>query len=162
LVTEQSGFGEKASAEMAMYTLLNNILSLDNKNYVCGLFCNLQKAFDCVNHNILLEKFKFYGISGIVSKLMRSYWENRYQRLSTEDINHNKIFSKLELVKHVVPQEVILGPLLFLIYINDFPLSINKTAKPILLADDTSIIILNTNSVEFKSNISSVLKEIKL
>jgi hypothetical protein len=61
------------------------------------------KAFDCVNHNILLAKMEFYGISGMVIKLMRSYLENRYQRVSMKDINHNKIPSKWELVKHGVP-----------------------------------------------------------
>jgi hypothetical protein len=64
-------------------TLLNNVLSsLDRKNFVCGLFCDLQKAFDCVNHNILLAKMEFYGNSGIVNKLMRSYLENRHQRVT--------------------------------------------------------------------------------
>jgi hypothetical protein len=76
LVNEQFGFREKSSTEIAMYTLLNNVLSSqDIKNYVGGLFCNLQKAFDCVNRNILLTKMEFYEISGIVSKLMRSYWK---------------------------------------------------------------------------------------
>jgi hypothetical protein len=79
LVNEQFGFREKLSTEMATYTLLNNILSsLDRKNSVGGLFCDLQKAFNCVNHNILLAKMEFYGISGIVNKLMRSYLENRH------------------------------------------------------------------------------------
>ena len=58
------------------YTLLNNVLSsLVRKNFVGGLICDLQKAFDSVNHNILLAKMEFYGISGIVNKLMRSYLE---------------------------------------------------------------------------------------
>jgi hypothetical protein len=85
LVNEQSGFREKLSTEMATYTLLNNILSsLDRKNHVCGLFCDLQKAFDCVNHNIFLAKMEFYGISGIVNKLMISYLENRHRRVSVK------------------------------------------------------------------------------
>jgi len=70
LVNEQFGFREKLSTEMATYTLLNNVLSsLDRKNFVGGLFCDLQKAFDCVHHNILFPKMDFYGISGIVNKL---------------------------------------------------------------------------------------------
>jgi hypothetical protein len=104
LVTEQFGFREKLSTEMATYTLLNNILLLlDKKNYVGGLFCDLQKAFDSVNYDLLLAKMDFYGISGIVNKLMRSYLENRYQRVSI------KVSSKWELVKHGIPQGSIIG-----------------------------------------------------
>ena len=84
-LNEQFGFREKLSTEMATYTLLNNILSsLDRKNHVGGLFCDLQKAFDCANHNTFPAKIEFYWISGIVNKLMRSYLENRHQRVSVK------------------------------------------------------------------------------
>jgi len=76
-----------------------------------------------------------------------------------KDIKLNKVSSKWEHVKHGIPQGSVLGPLLFLIYINDFSLTISKIANPILFADDTSIIISNTSPEEFKSNISLVLIE---
>jgi len=79
LVKEQFGFREKLSTETAMYAFLHKILlSLDKRHYTGGLFCDLQKAFDCVNHEILLDKMKFYGMTGIAYKLMRSYLTNRY------------------------------------------------------------------------------------
>jgi hypothetical protein len=159
LVNEQFGFREKLSTEMATYTLLKNVLSsLDRKNFVGGLFCDLQKAFDCANHNILLAKMEFYWIPVIVNKLMRSYLENRHQRVTMKD-KLNKVSSKWKHIKHGVAQGSVLGPLLLLIYINDFSLTISKIANPILFADDTSIIISNTSPEEFKSNISLVLIE---
>jgi hypothetical protein len=120
LVNKQFGFREKSSNEMATHYLLNTVLSsLDKKkkkNFVGGLFCDLQKAIDCVNHDILLAKLEFYGISGIANKLMKSYLNNRYQRTVIKDNMSNKVSSEWELVKHGVPQGSILGPLPFLIY----------------------------------------------
>ena len=90
---------------------------------------------------------------------MRSYLENRHQRVSVKDIKLNKVSSKWEHVKRGVPQGSVSGPLLFLIHINDFSLTISKIANPILFADNMSIIISNTSPAEFKSNISLVLIE---
>jgi len=80
LVKELFGFSCNNSTETATHTLINNILSsLNDKILVGGLFCDLKKAFDCVNYDILLLKMKFYGIVGVAHKLMESYLRNRYQ-----------------------------------------------------------------------------------
>jgi len=142
LVKEQFGFREKSPTDMATYALLNTVLSsLDKKLLVGGIFCDLQKAFDCVNHNILLTKLEFYGISGIATQLMRSYLNDRYQRIVIKDNKTSRQTSEWELVKHGVPPGSILCPLLFLVYINDLSRTINSVAELILFADDMSILI---------------------
>ena len=71
---EKFRFRCNTSTEAAIYTLINNVLSsLNTKTLVGGLFCDLRKAFDCVDHDILLSKMKFYGITGITGRLMESY-----------------------------------------------------------------------------------------
>ena len=132
-------------------------MSLDKKHLVGGLFCDLQKAFDCVNHNILLAKLEFYGITGTANQLMRSYLENRFQRVIIKDNMHFKSTSTWVKMEHGVPQGSVLGPLLFLIYINDLAQILRDIARPVLFADDTSIIISNSDKQEFKNNLEFVM-----
>jgi len=137
---------------MAIYALINNILSsLNTKTLVGGLFCNLQKAFDCVNHDILLSKVKFYGITGSTGKLMESYLQQRYQRVV---INNNS--STWREVQYGVPQGSILGPLLFLKYINDLSKSVSDKSIPILFADDTSFILTSYDDSELRHKANEV------
>jgi hypothetical protein len=82
LVQEQYGFRSHSSTEKASVTLINNILTaMNNKLKVGGIFCDLQKAFNCVNHEILLKKLEFYAIEGKFKLLIRSYLTGRLQRV---------------------------------------------------------------------------------
>jgi hypothetical protein len=95
-----------------------------------------------VNHDILLSKCEFYGFSGKTNALLRSYLSDRYHRVLISNSSFNTTtFSEWEKIKHGVPQGSILGPLCFLIYINDLLNIISDPSKPILFADDTNLVI---------------------
>jgi hypothetical protein len=104
LVKEQFGFRPTTSTDKASYRLINEILNaMNERKVVGGIFCDLQKAFDCVNHNILLAKLEFYGVTGTILKLIKSYLEGRYQKVI---LNNNLTHSNSEWreIKHGVPQ----------------------------------------------------------
>ena len=111
-----------------------------------GIFCALAKAFDCVNHEIVLGKLHFFGIQGISVDWFKSFLTNRRQKVEVNLPSATQnVFSDWGTLKHEVPLRSIPGPLLFIIHIKDFPMRINDISEPILFADDTSLIISSRN-----------------
>jgi uncharacterized protein YlbG (UPF0298 family) len=130
----QFGFREGHSTNMALLVLAEQILSaIDNGEFVVGVFLDFKKAFDTVNHNIVLNKLYKYGIRGIAHSWIKDYLLNRQQYVS-----FNYVESSKQNIVCGVPQGSILGPLLFLLYVNDIA-NISDDIIPIIFADDTNI-----------------------
>ena len=136
----QFGFRKHHSTILALIEVIDNIYQqLDKNEYVMGIFFDLQKAFDTVNHDILLYKLYNYGIRGVVYQWFKCYLNNRRQFTSLGDI-----VSNVGYIITGVPQGSVLGPLLFLIYINDISNAIPGT-KIKLFADDTNLFLCDRN-----------------
>lgn len=147
-VKNQHGFRKNKSTTTAIYQLVQSILeSHDNNIYTLAIFCDLTKAFDCIDHEILLEKLQYYGVRGSTLSLFRSYLKNRKQVVEIikfsngTSTTHRSDFIEIE---SGVPQGSILGPTLFLIYINDLSKFI-LPANSVLYADDTTILLTESN-----------------
>ena len=142
----QFGFHTNHSTFHAIVSITEDIRqSLDNNFFACGIFIVLQKAFDTVDHNILRKKLEHYGVRGLANDWFHSYLLNREQYVSINGFDSN-----MHNMKFGVPQGSVLGPLLFLIYINDH-LSIHHSTTR-LFADDTNLLIKNNCLKQLKNN----------
>ncbi len=136
----QFGFRQKHSTQQAIITLVEKITkSLDTGDIVIGVFLDLKKAFDTVDHSILLNKLHAYGIRGNILNWFASYLSERSQYVIYDGSK-----SEVHSVKCGVPQGSILGPLLFIIYMNDI-CNVSKVLFTLLYADDTCVIMQDKN-----------------
>ena len=149
----QFGFRKNHSTNHALIEITENIRkALDDKKVACGVFVDLKKAFDTVNHDILTEKLKFYGIRNTANEWFKSYLGDRQQFVSI--LGHE---SRTRPMPHGVPQGSVLGPLLFLIYINDLFKAINYS-KVFHFADDTNLLNIAMNYKQMKKQVNIDLK----
>ena len=149
----QFGFRKHHSTNDTLVNITENIRSaLDKSQFACGVFVDLQKAFDTVDNTILLKKLEHYGIRGIGNSWFHSYLSNRSQFVSILGYN-----SSLKIIMHGVPQGSVLGPLLFLLYINDLHDAI-KYCMVHHFADDTNLLLFDTSLKSLRKKINIDLK----
>ena len=150
---QQYGFRSKLSTQHAIRSdIVNTILqNIDNGKFSCGVFIDLKKAFDAVNHEILLAKLENYGVRGVIN-----YWFRSYLTDPKQNTEVNNVVSETETTLWGVPQGSVLGPLLFLLYIYDIYKS-SSLFSFYLFADDTSIILSNNNLKELESLVNREL-----
>ena len=151
----QFGFRKKHSTISALIVLLDRILTgFNNGDITLGVYLDFSKAFDTINHSILLSKLQKYGIRGLAFDWMKDYISKRKQYVFFDGIN-----SDLLDISCGVPQGSILGPLLFILYINDINM-VSDTLFSILYADDSNLFIQGKNISDMIEIMNSELNKI--
>jgi len=157
LFKNQFGFRKNNSTTYALIDITEKIKeSVDSGKFGCGIFIDLRKAFDTVNHGVLLRKLEHYGIRGVLLDWFRSYLTDRKQY-----VFYNGLSSDLKSITCGVPQGSVLGPLLFLLYINDLP-NISKVLNFFLFADDTNIYYESDNLANLEITVNNELSKLHL
>lgn len=153
----QHGFRSSHSTETAILQFVNNVYKyLERKSYLIGVFIDLSKAFDSLNHKILLDKLEHYGIRGVPLQLFRSYISNRSQIVFC-----NSSYSDCKIIHKGVPQGSILGPILFTIYVNDI-INCSRTLHFTIYADDTNLLLADNNLNTLHYNINLELESVRI
>ena len=157
LYDKQFGFQQKCSTEYAILQLTKEIYeSFDEQKYTLGVFIDLSKAFDTVNHQLLLAKLPYFGIQGSYINWFKSYLSNRQQYVTYNDKKAN-----IRTISCGVPQGSILGPLLFLLYVNDLQHA-SKIIKAIMFADDTNFFYSDNNIKNMFKIVNQELKRVQI
>jgi hypothetical protein len=156
LTDAQHGFRANRSTTTALQNFINDIQSaIDDKINPIGLFMDLSKAYDVLDHKLLLEKLNNYGIRGIAYSWIESYLANRKQYVELNSKKQGKIMSSTRDICMGVPQGSILGPILFSLFINDLPRNI-PDVKMVLYADDTNMLITGKNVIASATNLNRI------
>ena len=151
----QFGFRKGHSTEHAVIYFMDYVTKhLENGKHVIGLYLDTKKAFDSINHSILLAKMNSYGLRGNCLNLIKDYLSNR-----TQSVRVNDTLSTFKNIECGVPQGSVLGPLLFLIFLNDLN-SLSPNLEVITFADDASIFISNPSMTALESQMNKELSNI--
>ena len=153
LYDKQVGFQTDHSTEHAIVQMVDQIYEAFEKNeYTFDVFIDLSKAFDTVDHSILLRKLELYGITDRNYAWIKSYLSNRLQYIQIDENSRTEFC----VVKCGVPQGSILGPLLFLLYVNDLK-NASSVLDPIMFADDTNLFYTHSNIQKLFSTMNEEL-----
>ena len=161
--SSQHGFQKNKCTETALFDFVSNIsATLNNRKPVIGLFIDLSKAFDTLDHKLLLHKLYNYGVRGVAHKWVSSYLKDRRQLVQITRVEDGEIreFRSTSLpISRGVPQGSILGPILFSVYINDM-VDYLKPAQCVLYADDVNIMITGNTEEELHVNTETTTKKL--